>query len=111
MMLVSVNQASDYLRRDTTADDSLLLLLVQSASQAVVSYLQTASWLDSDGEIALDSDGEEMPVPAAVQWATLHLIGFLYRNRDANPDQAFAPGYLPAPVTALLYPHRDPVCA
>ena len=48
-------------------------------------------------------------VPAVVRMATLYLTAWMYRNRDQNADEAFQPGYLPAPVTAMLYALRDPV--
>jgi len=68
--------------------------------------------LDSSGDpiYVVDSSGDKVP-KYAVQAATLLQLGFLYKDRDENPDQAFQQGYLPKPVTALLYPLRKPALA
>lgn len=121
MMLVTLDQASAHLRRDTAADDGDLTLKIHAASGAVLNYLKRGSPyvpnLDSAGDPVLDSAGD--PVPALdsagdplvlfeVQAAVLLMVGYLYRLRDANDEDAFDRGYLPKPVTALLYPLRDP---
>lgn len=116
MMLVSLQAASDYVRRDGDDDDDLLTVLIEAASAAVVNYLgsqaETVLGYDSDGEPVLESsDGIVADVPAVVRMATLYLTAWMYRNRDQNADEAFQPGYLPAPVTAMLYALRDPVIA
>lgn len=75
---------------------------------------------DENGDDVLDSAG--LPIPAVdsagemtvrynIQAATLLMLGYLYRDRDADSDKAYQQGYLPAPVTALLYPLRDPALA
>lgn len=113
MLLVSLTQASQYVRRDTTDDDAELTFLIEAASGAVINYLSSApsiEFLDSDGNPQMvDSDGVAQDVPPVVQAATLYLVAWMYRNRDENAGDAFAPGFLPAPVTALLAPIRDPV--
>lgn len=110
--LVSLEQASDYIRRDTTDDDAMLASLIEAASGLVLNYLKAnthVDFIDSDGEIVEeDTDGVAVGVDAAVQSATLYMTAWLYRNRDADPTKDFAPGYLPAPVTAMLFPLRDP---
>ena len=50
-------------------------------------------------------------VPFEVRAATVLMIGHLMRNPDNNVEGAFDRGYLPMPVTALLYPLRDPALA
>lgn len=115
MMLVSLDAASDYVRRDGADDDAVLTALIEAASEAVVNYLgaQAESVLsyDSNGELVVDSNGIAEDVPAAVQSAVKYLTAWFYRNRDADGEGAFQPGYLPAPVTAMLYPLRDPTLA
>lgn len=114
-MLITLQQASDHLRRDTTADDNDLTLKIHAASGAVLNYLKTASpytpEVDEDGNPVLDEDGEPTytdQVRWEVQVAVLLMTGFLYKDRDENRDGAYEMGYLPKPVTALLYPLRDP---
>jgi len=120
-MLVTLQQASDHLRRDTTADDADLARKIHQASAAVLEYLKQASpWAqarDSAGQPLFDSAGNPLPevdsagepvIHPSVEAAVLIMTGYLYRLRDSNPDEAFEQGYLPRPVTALLYPLRDP---
>lgn len=87
---------------DETDDDALLRLLITAASRSVANYLKSAATplLADDAEI-----------PSEVKVATIMLAGFLYRSPDQDPDQYFARGFLPMPVTALLYPLRDPAIA
>lgn len=115
-------------------DDPDLRLKIAGASAAVLNYLKSRRnlWLrvyetDTAGDEVLDSNGD--PVPAVdtdgkpiyvvdsngdriiadpIKSATLLMLGFLYRDRDENADGAYEMGYLPKPVTALLYPLRDP---
>jgi len=109
VMLVSLQKASDHLRRDTSDDDNDLILKIHAASAAVINYLKDgATFLDSAGEIEVDTNGDAVNVPFEVQAATLLMIGFLYKDRDENADGAYEMGYLPRPVMALLYPLRVP---
>lgn len=114
MMLVTLQQASDHLRRDTNADDNDLTLKVHAASAAVMNYIQGPGidgFTDSAGDVFVDSAGDPLDVPYEIQAATLLMVGYLYKNRDENADGAFDRGYLPAPVTALLTSFRDPSLA
>lgn len=114
MMLVTLQQASDHLRRDTTADNTDLTLKIHAASGMVMNYIQGPGidgFTDSFGDVFVDSQGEPLDVPYEVQAATLLMVGYLYKNRDENADGAFDRGYLPAPVCAILTPFRDPSVA
>lgn len=125
MMLVTLQQASDHLRRDTTDDDNDLTLKIQAASGAVVNYLKDTVALyvaevDYKGREIVDSQGDPIPVIDSngdaqvrfeVQAAVLLMLGYLYKDRDNDTEKAYQQGYLPAPVTALLYPLRDPALA
>jgi len=87
-------------------DDQILSLYIKSASKAVVNYLkgQVLAVLGDIGE-----DGQPIAtVPEEVQLATIMLVGFVYRDPDGNDSKEWDQGYLPRPVTALLYPLRDP---
>lgn len=124
MMYVTLARAKQHLNMDHDLDDPLIEVYVQAASGAVKNYLKSASpyeierdsnddpILDSSGDplYVVDSSGDKL-ISYPVQAAVLLMVGFLYKDRDENPDSAFDRGYLPRPVTALLYPLRDPACA
>lgn len=121
MMYVTLDRAKRHLNMDHDQDDVLIEAYIGAASEAVKNYLKSASpyeverdsnddpILDSSGDpiYVVDSSGDKQ-VKYAVQAATLLQIGFLYKDRDENADGAYDRGYLPKPVTALLYPLRDP---
>jgi len=124
MMYVTLARAKQHLNMDHDADDSLITVYIQAASGAVKNYLKSASpyavELDSNDDPIFDSSGDpeyvrdsngNKEVRYEVQSAVLLLVGFLYKDRDENPDTAFSQGFLPFPVTALLYPLRDPALA
>jgi hypothetical protein len=114
-------------------DDPDLTLKIQAASAAVLNYLKGFRnvWqaqvemagpypvlvdgrpvpiVDTNGDpiYVEDSDGTRV-VREEVRAATLLMLGYLWKDRDENADGAYEMGYLPKPVTALLYPLRDPV--
>lgn len=121
---VTLDQAKAHLRIDNDADDNDLLLKIQGASGAVMNYLKAGfpyeAEIDSNGDYILDSNGDRIPVldsagdpvvlPEVVS-ATLLMLGYLYKDRDADSEGAYALGYLPKAVMALLYPLRDPALA
>lgn len=124
MMYVTVARAKQHLNMDHDEDDNLIEVYVQAASGAVKNYLKSASPYeierDSNDDPILDSSSDPVYVEDSagdklvsypVQAAVLLMVGFLYKDRDENPDQAFQAGYLPKPVTALLYPLRKPALA
>lgn len=124
MEYVTLERAKAHLGMDHDEDDTLISAFISAASGAVKNYLKSASAyeverdsnddpvMDSNGdpEYVRDSSGDKV-VALPVQQATLLLIGYFYKDRDENSDGAFAQGYLPPPVTALLYPLRDPAVA
>lgn len=112
VMLVSLEQARQHLRSDADADDADLTLKIQAASKAVLRYLKPAGVarlmeVDSSGDPVEDSDGLVDDVPEDVMLSTLLLVGVFYSDREGQ-EIKWEPGYLPAAVTALLYPLRDP---
>lgn len=116
MMLVTLQEASDHLRRDTTDDNADLELKIRAASAAVLRYLKDASPYerDSNGDVVVDSNGDP-EVLFEVRAAVLLMLGELYKNREGEqggeiPTQ-WGYGYLPRPVVALLYPLRHPSMA
>lgn len=128
MMLVSLLEASDHIRRDTDDDDADLIAKIQAASSAVLNYLKGSPVgsprRDNQGRIERDSDGAviyetnsngDTIVRPEVKQATLIIIAEMYRNREGEQggevDPRFGYGYLPRPALALLYPLRDPALA
>lgn len=101
IMLVTLQQASDHLRRDTSDDDADLTLKIEAASEAIADYLK---WTDVPN-----------PVPFRAQAAALNLIGEMYRDREGEAkgvvDTQYGYGYLPQSVVSLLYPLRNPTLA
>jgi hypothetical protein len=124
MNLVTLEEAKAHLQMDHDEDDLLISAQIAAASVAVLNYLkgwpigkpirneQGAVILDSSGdpEYIYDSNGD-LVVREEIKAATLFMVGHLYRLRDNNEENAFDRGYLPMPVTALLYPLRDPALA
>lgn len=124
MSYVDLTTAKHHLGMDHDEDDSLIEIYIKAASAAVKNYLKSALPFeverDQFGNPVLDSSGERVlitdtagdyVISSEVVSATLILIGHFYKDRDNNADGAFEQGYLPKPVTALLYPLRDPACA
>jgi hypothetical protein len=111
-MLVSVARVREALRIDTTESDTLLAVYISAASRAIVRYLKG----QAGDLLTIDSPPNSPPddldgVPEDVQMATIILVGEFYKNPDGDPDREWEQGYLPRPVTALLYPLRDPALA
>jgi hypothetical protein len=117
VMLVSLAQASQHLRRDTDADDADLTLKIQAASRAVLNYISPMipGFIDSNGDFEEDSAGEVLGVPDDIKAATLLLIGEFYMNREPKAADSvpaeYGYGYMSRAVVALLYHYRKPTLA
>ena len=112
---IDVDQAKAQIRGYEESDDTELEEMVLGASAMVRNYLKSTSAydpeLDSNDDPLLDSSGDVVyttTVRVEVQMATKMLTAMLWRNRDENGENLFDRGYLPMPVTAILYPLRDP---
>lgn len=107
MMFISLEEAKDHLRVDDDADDNDITLKTHAASGAVRNYLKAAAdaYIDTEGAVIAES------VPYEVKAATMLMLGYLYKDRDEDSTGAYEQGYLPKPVTALLYPLRSPAFA
>lgn len=108
MMLVTLQQAKDHLHVDTDFQDVRIAEIVEDASHAIITHL-TSTRPDA-ADAFMDSNGEPITelLPGLVRRATLMQIGYFFRYADDNEGDAYDRGYLPKPVTALLYPLRDP---
>lgn len=108
--LITLEEAKAHLYIIHDADDADLKLKIYGASEAVLDYLKAEgvkNFIGEDGELLKDDEGNSL-VPFKVKAATLLMLGYLHKDRDDNPGNAFEHGYLPKPVTALLYSMRDP---
>ena len=114
--LVTVEDAKARLRIVHDAEDIDLELMIQQASASVMNYLGLAhdyystgtSSSDSSSEVSSDGAGVGGIVPDEVQLAVLLMVGILARDRDGVESKDWDHGYLPRPVTSILYPLRDP---
>lgn len=125
MNLVTLQEAKDNMYVTFSASDTDIKLKIAAASGAVLNYLKGRSKLyvietDSDGVEMLDSSGDPVYerdsqgkrlIRSEVKQATLILVGIFFRDRDGAEADKWEPGFLPRPVTALLYPLRDPAVA
>lgn len=129
VMLVTLEQASDHLRRDTDDDDNDLILKIHAASGAIQNYLKNpllvyeyamdengVNLLDSSGEpyLAVDSSGNYI-VRTEVQIAVLMMVGVFYADREgkdyidnAMQNDRLEKMSLPKAVHWLLDPIRKP---
>jgi len=112
LKLVTRTQVQNALQIDTDAPDVLANLddLIAAASQSIAAYigpLEMDKFLDSAGDLYLDSAGDPI-VDADVQRATTILVGIYFRDPDGAEMEKWQQGYLPFPVTALIYHRRVP---
>lgn len=114
VMLVTLQEASDHLRRDTTDDNSDLLIKIRAASNAVINYIKDADLayvgsFDSSGDYIpeIDSAGD-LVVKDEIRSAVLIIIGVLYADRqgqqfiDDNSEDRLGKMSLPKAVHWLL---------
>lgn len=108
--LVTIERTKEALAITTADDDHLLNGYIEAASAAIIAYLKRQAaaviGLNESGELPAGTEA-----PQIIQVATIMLVGHFYREPDGNEERDFEHGYLPRPVTALLYPLRDPALA
>lgn len=114
VMLVSLAQAKAYLRVDTDDDDIGLTLLIAAASKAVLDYIDAVDFLDSAGDVVVDSNDNPVDVDEPLQFAVLAVTQIMY---DDGTVQAYIEGddsdrlgkiSLPRMVHWMLEPYRTP---
>lgn len=125
MDLVTLAEAKDNLMVTFDDSDEDIKLKIKAASRSVLTYLKNRSKLysvatDSDGVELVDSNGTPIYerdsngarlIRDDVKFATLILVGIFFRDPDGSESKLWSQGQLPAAVTALLYPLRDPTVA
>lgn len=113
--LVTKQQARDQLRSDTADDDADLRLKIATASELVIDYLKDKAnaFLNEDGSVPVDGEGDPKDIPARVQMATLVTVGFLYQERAGSHSHqdTVAPSALPKAAQAILASLRTPTVA
>lgn len=88
MALITLDEAKNYLRVDTSDDDSLIGVLLSSACRlcADVARLTDEQWAvvdcDNDGEQELYSVDELARIREIIRVAVLYSIGYLYEHRE-----------------------------
>lgn len=106
VMLVELEQAKVRLRfPEQDFEDDDIELAIHGASAAVLTYLKVPH------DNYDDSSGNTVDVPYVVINAVIMLVGIWKRDPSGVEMEKWQQGYLPAPVTALLYPLRDPSLA
>lgn len=114
-MLVSLTQASDHLRRDTTDDNADLTLKIEAASDLVLRIITDHSFIESSGFPFEDSAGNYPEVPRAIQMAVLILVGQFYADRigqdyaEGGASPRLGDIVVPRVVHVLLDPFRKPL--
>lgn len=115
--LVTIAEANDHLRLDLEGDGNSpesfedddrtpeVERKIDEATDAVLTYIK--STVDR-----LETPWTADTVPPAIRAAILMTLSWLWEHRgDDETEVAPADGYLPKPVTSLLYRYRDPVLA
>lgn len=110
--LTTVTAVKNALKIDGSSEDTHLTLLVSAASQVVIDYLGarviTRTDENDEQETIYDIISSPQIIPDWAEIATIILIGYWYRNIDADPDGAFGTTVLPGPIKAILAPYRVP---
>lgn len=113
MMLITLDQARAQIRSDETVDDALVLAYIQAVSESILNYVDVAYYIDSTGEVPVDSSDLALDVPEPWRLACMIEVARMYRFRENDAgdhvDAQFGYGY-PFGKTAmgLLFPYRMP---
>jgi len=87
MPLITLEDAKQYLRVDSTDEDTLIGTLVQSAGRlcADVARLSKEKWMLINGEVSdqeVYTEAEVQAMQETMKVAVLYAIGYLYEHRD-----------------------------
>lgn len=114
MMLIDLATARAQIRSDDTVDDTLVNAYILAVSSAIAKYVDTSAFIDSTGEIPVDSS--DMPlgaIPDEWRLACMLEVARMYRFRendaDDHVDAQFGYGYaFGKTALGLLFPYRMP---
>lgn len=123
--LITMEEAQAHLKiTDPDVDLLDLKLKIRAATKAVLNYLGAANFYEYEVDLnnfpIVDTNGDPIYAETSsgarivmyeVQAAVLLMLGYLNRDRDVDEEKAFEMGFIPRPVTALLYPLRTPTIA
>ena len=123
--LITMEEAQAHLKiTDPDVDLLDLQLKIRAATKAVLNYLGPANFYEYEVDLnnfpIVDTNGDPIYAETSagarivmyeVQAAVLLMLGYLNRDRDVDEEKAFEMGFIPRPVTALLYPLRTPTIA
>ncbi len=95
-MIVTLDEAKEHLRADSTGgDDSLIELYINAAEDRIRNYLNV--------EIP-GSEHSPPEYPAAIKAAALLIIGGLYENRESEGEKDIKEN---SALVSLLHPYRE----
>lgn len=96
--LVSIEQAKDRMRIDSTDEDGDISSMISQASAILLRRIkQTESTIN-------DEWGSPVEVPEDIQAVVLEMVSEMYKNREAS-----AADILSDRLLMLLEPHRTPI--
>ena len=90
MALITLDEAKEYLRVDTDADDSLMGSLLLSAGRlcADVARLSDEEWAAVDADDSGDDSAEVVSLRASLRVAVYFTLAYLYEHREEADHHA-----------------------
>ena len=90
MALITLEEAKEYLRVDTDADDALIGSLLLSAGRlcADVARLSDQEWTAVDADAAQDDSAEIVCLRASLRVAVYFTLAYLYEHREEADHHA-----------------------
>ena len=90
MALITLDEAKEYLRVDTDADDSLIGSLLLSAGRvcADVARLSDEEWAAVDADDSGDDSAEVVSLRASLRVAVYFTLAYLYEHREEADHHA-----------------------
>ncbi len=104
MALISLDDAKEYLRVDSSDEDALIGSLIQSAGGLArdVGRITNEQWDALNDEPSEDDGPEVISLRASLRIAVLYALGYLFEHRDEADHQA-----LTLTLRSLLFSVRE----